>query len=414
MKRLLLLLSAKTYRAGDFIGAARRLGVEVTVGSDRPHVLAGSGSSGTIALDYGDLEGATAQIQALHAAHAFDAVVAVDDAGTRLAARASAALGLAANPEESVVSAANKQVFREVCAAAGLASPWFKEISLAADPGPLAERMDYPCVLKPVHLSASRGVIRADGPAEFVTAFRRIRKLLGQPEIRERDPGLAQVALVEGFIPGAEVALEGLVIGGRFELLAFLDKPDPLDGPYFQETLFVTPSRHPLAWQERALSAVRAAVEALGLRHGAVHAELRLSEREAVLLELAPRSIGGHCSRMLRFGTGMTLEELILAHALGLAGGVERERPAAGVMMIPIPHAGLLREVQGVEEAGRVAGIVDVEIAIPPARPVRPPPEGDRYLGFIFARADTPDDAEAALREAHRRLTVKIDPIAED
>lgn len=309
----------------------------------------------------------------------------------------------------------NKFVFREIMAAAGLRSPWFKMIPLDAKPDEVAQGIPYPCVLKPLFLNASRGVIRADDENAFISAFTRVRDLLSDEDIRKQGGDFAQYLLVESFMEGREVALEGLVAEGKFELLAFFDKPDSMDGPFFEETLFVTPSRHPKALQKQALDVVRAGVNALGLRTGPVHAELRLDDNQPYLLEIAPRSIGGHCSRTLRFGTGLTLEELILRQALGLPLGedggaldVNLETRAAGVMMIPIPAKGRLDSVFGLDEAKEVAGVTDVEISIPLTQKVVPVPEGNRYLGFIFAKGDTPGGVEAALRRAHECLSFEI------
>jgi biotin carboxylase len=268
-------------------------------------------------------------------------------------------------------------------------------------------------VLKPLVLSASRGVIRADGPDAFVAAWRRIEAILheARAERRPTDPEGRRCLLVEGFVPGVEVALEGLLRGGRLEVLALFDKPDPLDGPFFEETLYVTPSRQPALAQARVAELVGAAARALGLAEGPVHAELRLGAEGPVVLEVAARSIGGLCGRTLRFGAGVSLEEVVIAHAMRRPlPPLARERRAAGVMMLPIPNAGVLREVRGLDRARAVAGVEDVVITIPEGREVRPLPEGDAYLGFAFARGERPDEVEAALREAHRRLEVEIRP----
>ena len=411
MKRLLLLLRSETYRAADFLAAAGKLGVELVVASDRPNVLAELGKGSTLDVDFSAPEAATEKILAVHEARPLDAVVAAEQEGTLLAAQASRALGLATNPTEAVASAHNKAVFREICAAAGLAAPWFRQFDLSEDPAAVARQVPFPCVLKPLFLSASRGVIRANDPVEFAAAWRRIAKILAEPDLRARGGRDAESLLVESFLPGAEVALEGMIVAGEFRLLAFFDKPEPLNGPFFEETLLVTPSRHPRAWQRAALQAAAQAVAALGLRTGPVHVELRLNEGRATVLELSPRTIGGHCSRSLRFGAGMSLEELVLRQALGLEGASsERERRAAGVMMIPIPGEGRLMAVHGLEEARRIPGIESVEITIPLTQPVVPLPEGNRYLGFIFSKAERPEQAEAALREAHACLQFHLRP----
>jgi biotin carboxylase len=276
----------------------------------------------------------------------------------------------------------------------------------------MASRVEYPCVVKPLSLSASRGVIRADDPTQFADACHRLMAILQRPDVAVSRRRSAQEILVERFIPGSEVALEGLLTNGQLRVLALFDKPDPLDGPFFEETIYVTPSRLPSAVQHQIASCTVEVASALGLRHGPVHVELRVNKHGPWLLEIAPRSIGGLCSRTLRFGDGLSLEELLLRHALGLDAEIlERERLAAGVMMIPIPKAGILRQVTGQEHAKQVGGIEDIRITIPLGQEVVPLPEGSRYLGFIFARDSTPAGVELALREAHRRLTFVITPL---
>jgi biotin carboxylase len=265
-------------------------------------------------------------------------------------------------------------------------------------------------VIKPLRLSASRGVIRADTPAALVAAIRRLTAIL-----RESDAsgcrGPAGQFLVEEFVPGYEVALEGLLIEGELHRLALFDKPDPLDGPFFEETIYVTPSRHPEREQTALTACAAAAARALGLRAGPVHAELRQNDRGPWLIELAARPIGGRCSAVLRFGDGVSLEELVLRHALGLPiPSLEREHHAAGVMMIPVPGAGVLREVRGVAEARAEPGVDDIVITAHPGQSLVPWPEGSRYPGFIFARGERPEDVERVLRAAHGRLTFVLEP----
>ena len=398
-------MSTRTYRAKAFLEAARRLGVAVLVGSERRQALARQAPNTTLTLDLRHPERAARQIAAFAAEQPLAAVVGVDDDTTLVAALAAEALGLPHNPVAAVRASRDKYAARQRFAAAGLLSPRFALVPLTAAPATAARTAPYPCVLKPVSLAASRGVIRADDPAEFVHAFRRIAAMLAT------DGAEQEHLLVESFIPGPEVALEGLLRAGTLHVLALFDKPDPLDGPYFEETLYVTPSRLPAATQTAIAETAERAATALGLREGPLHAELRLGESGPYVLEVAARSIGGLCSNALRFGTGLSLENLILRHALtareGTAGAVplpERERRAAGAMMLPIPRAGTLRAVRGRDEALQVPGVEEVTITIALGQPVVPLPEGDRYLGFVFAREDTPAAVEAALREAHRRL----------
>ncbi len=407
--RVLLLMATRTYRARAFLEAARRLGVEAVVGSERHAALAGRAPGTTLAVDLRRPTRAARQIARFARSQPLDAVVGVDDDTTLVAAVAAAHLGLPHNPVAAVQATRDKYRLRRALAAAGLPSPRFCRLALAADPVAAARRVPYPCVLKPVALAASRGVIRADDPEQFVHAFRRIAALL------RADGAGPRYLLVESFLAGPEVAVEGLLVGGALHVLAVFDKPDPLDGPYFEETLYVTPSRHPAAVQAALEAMTARATAALGLREGPVHAELRLGPGGPYVVEVAARSIGGLCSSVLRFGTGLSLEELVLRHALG-AGAPAATRPpvpprearAAGVMMLPIPRGGVLRGVHGRAAALQIPGVEGLEITIPLGQRVVPLPEGDRYLGFLFARGDSPAAVEAALREAHRRLDIEI------
>lgn len=405
MSRVLLLMATRTYRAKAFLEAARRLGVEVVVGSERQQALARRAPGTTLTLDFRRPQRAADQIVAFAADRPLAAVVGVDDDTTLVAALAAERLGLPHNPPAAVQASRDKYLLRQALAAAGLPGPRFERLRVDADPAAAARRAPYPCVLKPIALAASRGVIRADDPAEFVQAFARITALLAADGRRQR------YLLVESFVPGPEVALEGLLVGGALHVLALFDKPDPLDGPYFEETLYVTPSRHPADVQAAVAATTARAAAALGLREGPVHAELRLGAGGPHVVEVAARSIGGLCSNALRFGTGLSLEEVILAHALAAraptAGALPlpaRETAAAGAMMLPIPRGGILRAVRGQDAARQVPGVEEIAITIPLGQPVVPLPEGDRYLGFVFARAATPAAVEAALRAAHRHL----------
>jgi hypothetical protein len=276
-------------------------------------------------------------------------------------------------------------------------------------------------VVKPLALSGSRGVVRVDTATEFVSAFNRLHRLLQMRDVRiERDEAHGQ-ALVEEFIAGTEYAIEGLLHHGTLQVLAMFDKPDPLDGPFFEETIYRTPSAAPPEIQQRIAAAVTAASAAIGLHHGPVHAECRISGETVYVLEVAARPIGGLCSRALRFRSGgrqasgdadavVSLEEVLLRHALGEDVSLYvRERAASGVMMIPIPTRGVYRRVDGVDEAKHVAGIDDVRITAKPDTMLVPLPEGKSYLGFIFARAAKPCGVDRALRDAHARLRFVID-----
>jgi biotin carboxylase len=300
---------------------------------------------------------------------------------------------------QAALAARDKHRQRELLAKAGVPVPRFLLKRLTDDPREVGKAITYPCVLKPLRLSASRGVIRANNATEFVTAHARLKAIVCDAD---------ENYLIEEFIPGYEVALEGLVMNRRLHVLALFDKPDPLDGPFFEETIYVTPSTIPAGLQATIVQCAERAIRALEITEGPVHAELRYNERGAFVIELAARPIGGRCSAVLRFGTS-SLEEIIVRHALGMPiPSLQRERLAAGVMMIPIPGAGALQEVRGVAEAKAVPLIEDVQITAHPGEMLVPFPEGSRYPGFIFARGETPAVVETALREAHRRLTFVI------
>ncbi|HYS02676.1 MAG TPA: ATP-grasp domain-containing protein [Candidatus Eisenbacteria bacterium] len=407
MARVLLLVPTRTYRTADFMAAARALGIEVAIGSEQRSALAGLMRDRMLGVSFEQVDRAVAAIVRFATGRPLDAIVAVDDTGTVVAAAASAALGLAGNAVEAVRASRDKGRARERFAAAGLLTPRFQIFGSDADPSLVAAAVRYPCVVKPVDLSGSRGVIRADDADSCAAAFTRVAALVRSPDVCR--PGSApQSILVEDFIPGAEFALEGLLRGGVLETLAIFDKPDPLDGPFFEETIYVTPSRQPDAVQAEMADTVQRATRALGLTEGPVHAEVRRNGAGTFMLEVAARSIGGLCARTLRFGMGVSLEELILRHAVGLPiQSLRREDPAAGVLMLPIPRPGVLRQVRGQDEARQVPGIEGVVLTVPAGERLVPLPEGDRYLGFVFARGPSPVEVERALRTAQQQLVVE-------
>jgi len=406
--RVLLLLPTTSYRIPDFLAAADRLGIEVAVASEEASTLEALNPSGLLTLDFDDPAGSAERAAAFARSHALGAVLGVDERTAIVAAAIAERLGLPHNPISAADAAANKARMRELLAAGGVAAPRHRLHRVGDDPREAAGRSPFPCVLKPTFLAASRGVIRADDPDAFVAAWERIARLLASPVVAARGGAAAREILVEAFVPGIEVSLEGLLTDGTLRVLAVFDKPDPLDGPFFEETIYVTPSRLPGDLQGRCAAAAQEGARALGLRHGPVHAEIRVNEEGVFVIEIAARSIGGLCSRTLRFGTGQSLEEILLAHALGLESPTEREDRAAGVMMIPIPKGGVLEAVRGVEAARTIPDVVEVTISARLGQPIVPLPEGDRYLGFLFSRASTPERAEAALREAHARLEFEI------
>ncbi|HEV8400689.1 MAG TPA: ATP-grasp domain-containing protein [Gemmatimonadales bacterium] len=411
MPRLLLLLPTTTYRTAAFVDAARRIGAELTVASEQPSTLEAANPAGLLTLDFKNPERAADDVYVFARKQPIDAVVGVDDDTAIVAAAVAERLHRKGNPLHAAEAARDKHRQRELLAEHGVPAPRFALHLLDENPSEIARSIVYPCVLKPLRLSASRGVMRADDPASFVAAHARLKAILQQPDAAACGEPAWQY-LVEDFVPGYEVALEGLLVNRRLHVLALFDKPEPLDGPFFEETIYVTPSRVPAPLQKSIAQCAEQATRALGLVEGPVHAELRYNERGPWLIELAARPIGGRCSAVLRFGEGVTLEELILRHALGMPiPSLVREKAAAGVMMIPIPGAGVLREVRGIAEAKAVPLVEDVQITAHPGERLVPFPEGSRYPGFIFARGETPSAVEAALRESHRRLTFTLDAV---
>lgn len=403
--RVLLFVPARTYRAADFLTAAGRLGLDLIVGSDGALPL---GGRPVLPVSPADPERSAGRIMASTGPVA--AVVAADTSMLILAAVVAERMGLPHNPVDAVIAATDKAVQRHRWAAAGVAQPAFRVVPAAATEDGLrqaAAEIGYPCVVKACSLSASQGVLRADDPAAAVAAARRIRQILA---VAGR-PGPEPI-LVEEYVPGPELSIDGLLTAEVLTVTAVFDKPWTPDGPTFEETLLITPSRLPGPVLAAAVRTAGQAARALGLTGGPIHAELRIDERggqaRPVMLELAARCIGGLCSRALRFPGGLSLEEMVLAHALGRPTPGHRGGQPSGVLMLPVPRAGVLRAVEGRAAAAAIPGITALSITIPLGQRVRPLPDGDRYLGFIFAEGDTRDGVEKALGAARERLRVVI------
>ncbi len=401
---VLLIIPTQTYRATDFLGAATELGIELSVASEEELPLVAPDRQ--VWIDCRRPE-RSARALADHAARLpIDAIVPLDDQGVVVAARAAELMGLPHNPPSGATATRNKAMLRRVLARDEISQPRFALIEGSESPDRIASRIGYPVVLKPLSRSAGQGVIRADGPREADRAARRIRRILADAGENPNQP-----ILVEEFLPGGEVAVEGLLSRGRLRVLAVFDKPAAPQGPYFEETILITPSTLPPEVLVEVDHLTRRSVAALGLREGPIHAELRIGPDRVSVLEVAARSIGGLCSRSLRFGLmARSWESLILRQSLGMElSSAVRQPGATGVMMLPIPRSGTLVEVSGVDEALRTPGITDIEITIPPGGAVRALPDGDRYLGFLFASAAHPAEVETALRTAFSRLWTVID-----
>ena len=414
-RRALLLATTTGYQTRMFADAASRLGVGLVYATDRCDHLDDPWRDNAIAVRFHEEWRSVDAILKAVDQDPPHAVIAVGDRPTVMAAYLSRLLGLPGHPPEAATAARDKRLTREKLKAAGLPTPSYITVPMLIDPSALLDRIELPVVVKPTVLSASRGVIRADDPLSFVTAFDRLRRLLQSSEVRDmRDPE-ADVIQVEEYIPGAEYAVEGVIQHGRLRTLEIFDKPDPLEGPFFEETIYVTPSSATATMQRQIENAVADAASALGLHHGPIHAECRVNARGVYVLEVAARPIGGLCAKALRFereGLSIGFEEFLLRQALGEPMEAwHREASASAVMMIPIPRSGVYRRVDGMEFAAQVDGVDDVMITAKPDQQLLALPEGASYLGFIFARAESPQAAARAVRDAHARLRFTIDPL---
>jgi biotin carboxylase len=418
-KRVLLFASKLGYQTRSFAAAAKKLDVELTYVTDRCHQLDDPWEDRAIAVHFEKpLEAAQSAVQRAGAA-SVDGILALGDRPAHAAAFAARLLSIPFHHPAAVEACRSKLRTREVLRDGGLPVPWFRAIALEPAPEPALLGIQYPCVLKPLSLSASQGVIRANTREEFIAAAARIRKLLQTPEIQAtREPRLNEI-IVEGYLPGREVAVEALMTAGKTRILAIFDKPEPLEGPYFEETIYVTPTRLDAREVAAVEESLRASARALGLSHGPLHAEFRIGNAEDGVtvwpIEIAPRPIGGMCAESLHFATSegelIGLAELLLRHSLELPGAnAPRTAPASGVMMIPVPQSGIFQGVTGEAAARGVAGVSNLLITARVHDYIAAWPEGSSYLGFIFAEGENAESAERALREAHRQLQFQIAP----
>ncbi len=415
-KRLLLFTAKLGYQTRSFEEAAHKLGVQLVYVTDRCHQLEDPWGDQAIAVHFEAAETAAYNVMEAVRGQDVSGILALGDRPAAAAAYAARGLGMLHNHPAAVEACRSKLRMREIFRDAGLNVPWFRDLPITPTPEPALLGLSYPCVLKPLSLSASQGVVRANNRDEFLAAAARVRRLLQSAEILATREANLDHLLVEGYIPGREVAVEGLLTDGELRILAIFDKPDPLEGPYFEETIYVTPSRLPESTQHAIEKCARDAVRALGLSHGPIHAEFRINDNGVWPLEVAPRPIGGLCARSLRFSFDgepelIGLEELLVRHALELPGwNSPRERTASGVMMIPVPKSGILEAISGEETARSVPDVAELMITARLHDAIAAWPEGSSYLGFLFARANTPEEVERALRKAHEKLAFKITP----
>lgn len=412
--RVLLFSTTTGYQLRSFAEAAERLGIELLLATDRCEQMDDPWRDGAVPVRFYDDAKSVETILAVAREKPIDGVLAVGDRPTTLAARAAEALGLRGNPVAAAEISRNKRAMRRAFTSAQMEVPWFVDLPTDADPRMIGAAIPYPCVVKPLGLSGSRGVIRADSSEQLVAAVKRIRALLARADVRAQRSGLLDAVIVEGYLEGQEYAVEGLLTAGTLRVLAVFDKPDPLIGPFFEETIYVTPPAISPALEGQIAAEVQRATAAIGLVHGPVHAECRVGPNGVAMLEVAARPIGGICSRVLRFerdGGLASLEEVLLRHACGEDVSMyERESQAAGVMMIPIPKRGIYKGVSGQSAGTALPNVEAILITAKQDQLIEPLPEGDSYLGFILARAAESTTVVATLRAAHHALGFEILP----
>ena len=408
-QRVLILLAKTTYRAKSFMEAGRKLGLEISVGSNHQQSLSELVPGSSLLLDPDDIITSVKGIVEFNSRYELSGVVAAEDDFAILAAAAAETIGLVQHSLKGVSAVRNKGSMRERLAGKEGHAIWFQSCDLSEDINSILETTRFPCVVKPVSLSGSRGVTRCNNSEEFMIAWTRLKKILASEGLgKGSDESLGEV-VIEEYLEGREVAVEGIMDEGRLMLIGILDKPDPMEGPFFEETILITPSRLSALLQNKLMERTEQIAVSLGLENGPIHAEFRVKREEINLLEIAPRSIGGYCSRIFRFQPESTLEELILRHSLGRQVDHYRSQGGSeGVFMLPVPKEGKLHNVFGIEEARSVKGIKDVEITLPTGAQVLPLPDGNQYLGFLFAKGKNPEFVESALREAFSILSVEI------
>ncbi len=406
--RVLVIAPHGSYRTAPFLAAAKQLNVDVLIASQGEHSIVSDYVQG-LHVDFQEIEQTIATIVAEADKQAFTGIIGTDDVITELAASIAEKLHLPHNPPQAVKIAQRKDLARLCLKQSSVNIPAFDLLNINKPVSQQAINVEFPAVIKPVALSASRGVIRVNTPLELEQAVERVAKMLSK-ELHV-DKSLRENVLLEEFIPGKEVAVEAMLNKGELEVLAIFDKPDPLDGPFFEETYYITPSSFSEKIQQEIKHTVLQVCQAYGLREGPVHAECRINEKGVWILEVAARTIGGMCGRLLSLGTGYSLEELVLLHAMGKPVKANPMQSAAGVLMIPIPTAGILKRVEGILAAQRVPFINELSIEVREGYELLPLPEGNNYLGFIFAEAPTAKEAEQALRDAHDCLNIVVAPL---
>tara|TARA_R110002074_G_scaffold81724_1_gene182986 strand:+ start:38497 stop:39735 length:1239 start_codon:yes stop_codon:yes gene_type:complete len=405
VRSVLLIAPHNSYRIHAYIEAAQRLDIALVIASQSEFSLVSAVANG-IQIDFSDMALSLQRIVTAHQEHQFSAVIASDDGSVALVALVGKTLGLSANAEDSAELTRRKDLARLRLKQHGQSIPGFRVINTSLPLLDQLSQLDYPVVVKPVSMSGSKGVIKANNEQECIAAVERIKPLLSQLANEEERTTI----LIEEFLDGPEVAYEGLLHKGRLRQLTIFDKPEPMNGPFFEESYYISPSRHSVSWQKIIHQRVSEACVAYGLTEGPIHAELRLIDKDAYIIEIAARTIGGDCADMLKFGLNIGLEELVLLQAMGKPIDIPEMKNSVGVLMIPIPEQGILRRVEGIEKAKKINGITNIGISVREGYELLPLPEGSSYLGFIFAKAPTQHLVESALRAAQACLNVVIAP----
>ncbi len=406
---VLLVAPPQSYRIASYLQAAEQAGIDLVVVSEGRHSLVSAVAAGVHVELSAPVHSTLRRVVAALDGRRVRGVVGTDDSTVELAACLAEHYGLPGNTPASAQATRRKDIARRILLHAGLPVPDFLVLDIERPVIPQLQQFRFPGVVKPLMLSGSRGVIRVDDPAALQAAVSRIRPILAGTGIT--DEYETTHLLLERFISGPEYAVEALLSDGRLDLLAVFEKPEPMDGPFFEETYYVFPAPLSAETERRILAALSAACAAYGLTQGPVHAELRLAGDQVWIIELASRTIGGQCARLLEMALGQKLESIVLRNALGVYRRPALASGAFGVLMIPVPGAGLLRRVEGLGDAAKVPGIEHIEISIAEGYEIEPLPEGQSYLGFIFARAATNREVQRSLRKAHACLKVIIAPV---
>jgi len=402
---VLLISPPESYRIQPYVRAALSLDLEINIASEGEWAISSPHSAG-IDVPLQDHQSALPILLELFKQRQYDAVIGTDDSTLELAAKLAEKTGLQQNPPTAVRLARRKDLSRLCLHQAGIRVPAFLVVEASEQQLFDEPYFGFPCVIKPLALSASRGVIRANTCESLNRGVKRSLRIISeQTDLYEKNH-----LLLEQFIDGREFAIEGILSDRQLDILAIFDKPDPMEGPYFEETYYISPARISPNERQILIETVQNACRAFGLVTGPVHAECRLNKEGAWLIEMAARTIGGLCSRLLTFGTGYSLEQLVLANAIGLELPQELKDGAAGVLMLPTETAGILRRVEGVMRAEKVPYIDDIEISLREGYRVSPLPEGTSYLGFVFSTAPDSDKVEQALRDAYALLNPVIAP----